>query len=197
MPESVFCNSELLTQISSMCFDDNGNLYASNFGGGGIIKIDSSGSTSSLLTDLGTSDNYISGIVYNSGYLYASVFASTGNIYQVDVSTGDFVILSTILGNNISAIGITYYGGYIYVPVLDANSIFFGIYQIDILNTINVLFISQSVLILPQYFTTVITVDNNGNFYIYGNNGIIKFDSSGNVISANFILNIKTTLYLK
>lgn len=56
MAERVFCNSNLLTQVSSLVFDNSGILYASNFGntGGSIIKIDKNGNGTSL-TNFGTS----------------------------------------------------------------------------------------------------------------------------------------------
>jgi len=184
---SVFCNSNLLTQISSLCFDDNGFLYASNFGNGGIVKIDQSGNAT-LLTDLGTSSNYISCITHYDDYLYVSVFAGTGNIYKVSVSDGSYSILTTIPGIDISTIGIVYYQNHVYVVVIGSNYEFKGVYKIDIVNGATSLFISPSVY---NFSTSIgyISIDTNGNFYITdGYNNIIKFDNSGALISTNFII---------
>jgi DNA-binding beta-propeller fold protein YncE len=72
MYESVFCNSNLLTQVSSLVFDDDGILYASNYGNpnGSIIKIDKNGN-GTLLTNLGNQN--IACIAYYNNYLYVSI----------------------------------------------------------------------------------------------------------------------------
>jgi hypothetical protein len=191
MSESVFCSSNLLTQVSSLVFDVNGILYASNFGNpnnyGSIIKIDKNG-IGTLLTYLGNQpNNFISCLAYYNNYLYVSVFASTGYIYKVDITNGSYSIFSTISGSQICTSGIVYYQNFLYVVAFLSTGNFNGVYKIDISNGTNSLFISPSTYNLTTGGDSFIAVDSNGNFYITNTNNVAKFDNNGNLLQSTFI----------
>ena len=78
---SPFCNSELLTQMSGLVFDDNNNLYACNFGTptSCIIKIDKHGNATQL-TEQYTDRNFVS-MVYLDNFLYVTGFNNC--IYKI------------------------------------------------------------------------------------------------------------------
>lgn len=117
----VFSNSNLLTQVSSLVFDDYGYLYASNFnvyGNGTIIKIDKNGN-GTLLTDLGNI-YHISCITYYNNYLYASAFPfceyyiGNGYVYKVDINNGTYTICYTS-PHFVCPTGLVFYNSFLYV----------------------------------------------------------------------------------
>ena len=190
MTETTFCDSNLLTQVSSICFDDVGYLYAGNFGPspptGNIIKIDNTG-TGTLFASLNI---YINNIVYYNNYLYVSTHSN--NIYKVSIFDGTFVIFSTlpqlVSPLELIVMGLCYHNNYLYANATNASSEPVNIYKIDITNGANyTIFIDASYFTKPMY----ITFDSNNNFYVtdQGVNNVLKFDENGVLITSIFIQN--------
>jgi len=186
-----YCVSNLLTQVSSLCFDPFDNLYATNFGPtGNIIKIDKSGN-GTVLTNFGTPLNGTCVIYYNN-YLYATTEGSTGNsVYKVNPVTGSYSIFSTITnGGATSSYGLTYYQSFLYVVSYN-NTTFNGVYKISITDGTNI----QTFISATNELTTrldnqspYIQFDNDGNFYLCSL-GVLKFNNAGTLINATFINN--------
>jgi len=189
MSQTIFCKSSLLREVSSLVFDDNGILYASNFGQpnyyGNIIKIDKNGNATEL-TNLGAKqNNFISCIAYYNNYLYVCSYDSTGNIYKVNINDGTYSIFSTISGLSglkLNQTHIVYYQSFLYVPTT-ISGIDGGVYKINITNGQNNLFISQPT---DVGVGNIITVDINGIFYIYRQKKSLlqKFDNNGILVSS-------------
>jgi len=195
MSESVFCNSPLLTQVSSIVFGADGTLFATNFGNldSNVIKITSSGSNASILTTFGGSSGFNNTcITYYNNYLYLTAINS-GSVYKVDPVTGTYIIFSTILSSN-TIFGITYYQNYFYVVAYTTYNAFLGVYKINVNDGTNTLFITatsqlQSIL---NVCSPYIAFDNNGNCYITNTlSQVLKFDNNGDLINATFINNVR------
>lgn len=197
MTQTIFCNSNLLTQVSSLVFDDVGNLYATNFGAptSNILKIDTLGNASTLVT--ADSGNY-AGMVYVNEYLYVTGY--NNEVYKVDITTGTLTVFCTLPQNG-AARGITYFSGAFYVVSTDntGGSRVGTVFQIQPNGAYSV-FISHSNLGVAD----CITVDTSGNFYITETeaNQVLKFNSSGTLIqtlivgSFGAILCYNNNLYL-
>lgn len=166
MVQSIFCSSGLLTQVSSLVCDDDGNVYASNFTSNAtnIIKIDTNGNATQLTANNNGNVNYV-GMVYVNGYIYVTGYNS--NVYKVNIVGGEVTTFVTLPRD--STTGITYYNGSLYVVCQTSPTI----YKVDMDGTYSI-FISQN-LFIPNYVTT----DTDGNFYVTDNGSIRKYNNSG------------------
>lgn len=189
MPETVYSNSSLLTQVSSLIFDNVGILYASNYAPGTIIKIYTNGDGYTL-TNLGSSF-YISCITYYNFHLYAAVYSvlnDTSYIYKVNITDGTSILFSN-LGPGISTAGIVYFQYYLYVvEFLTVNNNFNGVYKVDLSNGVKTLFISPSTITgIATNSNSYIQFEQNGYSYMTVSNSVLQFNSTGALISSTFI----------
>lgn len=201
MDEKVFCNSNLLIQLSALVLDDYGYIYASNQviysdpTGHNIIKIDNQGNANIFLSGSDSELGWICDMVYVSGYIY--IVNNTATILRVDISNANlttFAILPDLAGG---AFGITYYNGFLYVVEPYRNNNTQGpIYKIDITNGSNV---TTLISWGTEYFLgpVYIAIDNSGNIYIsdsgYSTSTsgyVLKFDINGNLLNKYFISGI-------
>lgn len=168
MVQSIFCSSNLLTQVSSLVCDDDGNVYASNFTSNAtnIIKIDTNGNATQL-----TSSNIFdyevnhTGMVYVNGYLYVTGY--NRRVYKVNIVGGGVTTFVNLPSDNTT--GITYYNESLYVVCNYLPTI----YKVNMDGTYSV-FITQN-LSYPTYITN----DIDGNFYITDNGSILKYNNLG------------------
>ena len=92
LPTSLYENTQNLfsnysINTSSIVFDDNGNLYATNLDSSIIVKIDSNGNATPLQFTKGeTNDTYIA-MVYVNGYLYVTTFNPYFYIFHINSSS--------------------------------------------------------------------------------------------------------------
>ena len=79
-----------------LCYDDNNQLYAANFGNQKIFRLDEDGNAT-LFTDISTS-GAIGFIDYRNGYIYATMFQQA-EIWRVDMEGNDELWLGSVTGS--------------------------------------------------------------------------------------------------
>lgn len=182
MPSSsVFCNSDLLTQVSGLVCDEHNNMYACNFGTPAtcIIKIDTTGKATPL-TQQYDDRNFVT-MVYLDDFLYVTGFNNC--VYKVEIHTGELTTFVTLPQNGTN--GLTYSDGAFYVVCMNGMQTG-NVYKINMEGEYSV-FISEDSLAGTQY--NIITTDKHGDFYITdaGKNSIVKYDKEGKLMNSSLI----------
>ena len=153
------------------------NLYIANKINNNIIKVDNLGNQSVFCSGFNFTENLVfDNIGFPNGYMY--VLDALNTIWKVD-------------SNGIKTAYYTPMTGHYYGFTIDSNNNLYysctdvGIYKIDT-NGIQSKFINLSGII---NYAFSVRIDNNDFFYVgdVDSNKISKFDSNGNLITANFI----------
>ena len=91
-----FASDPLFNGPVGLCYDDNNQLYAANFGNQKIFRLDEDGNAT-LFTDISTS-GYIGFIDFRGGYIYATMFQQA-EIWRVDMEGNDELWLGSVTGS--------------------------------------------------------------------------------------------------
>jgi len=184
----TYSDNSLLTNITSLVFDNNNNLYAYQCKSLEILKINIKKEVTVLTNFINFNDVYngsIRNMVLVNNLLYVTGYKNS--IYTVDINTGKTDILSlTNLNNKVSSI-LYYYDkknntGYLYF-ISDYNG--GSIYRINM----NIMQIDDTFSIEYKLkYPIHIIIDNYEHLYIVdkdndNNNILLKFTINGNFIA--------------
>ena len=176
MSEIVFCNSNLLTQVSNLLYVD-GYIYASNFGTptGSIVKIDLQGNATSLYVSNGI---LFTGMTYYNNNLYLT--DDNSHIYKIDTNGNNFTEWLDFSQTYNQGLGITYYDGYLYTcnkPTVGTPKS--TVFKVNVNTKDYSNFIVSTSNSINFYY---ITTDDNGFFYITCDTNVLKFNLNGELL---------------
>jgi len=192
MAETTFCVDNLLTDVSSLSFDNNGYLYAGNFGSGGspnVIQITPDGQTATIFASFSFAFNEnVLALYYLNNYLY--VTTNNNNFDKIEISSGNISTDTSIdSSQTLYSRGFTYYNNNFYVVS--------SLYDFTDPNQgTNIYMFAPGTPSVNSPFITLsgisavgIAIDTNGNIYITDitNSYVAMYDSSGTLVQNNFI----------